>query len=361
MTETGGRNRQWRLARHPDGLPTPENWTLTESAVPEPGPNQVLARAIYLDVAPYMRARISPQKNYAAGVKPGELMLGGGIGEVLVSNSKEYRPGDYVVSDFAFGWQEYAVLRPNAIRRADPASAPLPYWMEALGLNGLTSYFALFHATRARAGDTVVVSAAAGSVGQITGQLAALAGCRTVGVTSSAEKAAWCREIGYEEVVLYRDEADLAAAIARACPRGADVYVDNTAGVIHDAVLQNLAPHARIALVGSVSLAAQFGRPDVGPRFLRQLLIARATVQGFLVSDYQDRYEEARRRLALWVGSGAVRSRFDIADGIEAMPDAFLRLLTSRNVGKQLVRCGPDPTQNGAEWASRMVGVRDAA
>jgi NADPH-dependent curcumin reductase CurA len=344
MTQQGTTNRQWRLARHPEGLPTPDDWTLVESPMPQAGPDQMLVRAIYLDVAPYMRGRISPQKNYAAGVKPGELMLGGGIGEVVASNCKEYTAGDYVVSDFAFGWQEYAVLRPNAVRRADPSTAALPYWMEALGLNGLTSYFALLDAARARAGDTVLVSAAAGSVGQITGQLAKIAGCRAVGVTSSSEKAAWCREIGYDDVVTYRDEPDLVAAIARACPRGVDVYIDNTAGVIHDAALQNLAPHARISLVGSVSLAARFGKPDVGPRFLRQLLIARASMHGFLVSDYQDRYGEARRRLAQWVSSGVLKSKFDIAEGIEALPGAFLRLLTSRNVGKQLVRCGADPT-----------------
>lgn len=346
MTDATAINRQWRLARYPEGIPRPDDWTLVESPIPEAGPNQMLVRAIYLDVAPYMRARMSPQKNYAAGVKPGDVMLGGGIGEVLTSSCREFRAGDFVVSDFGFGWQEYAVLRPNAVRRADPAAAPLPYWMEALGLNGLTSYFALYHAADARAGDTVVVSAAAGSVGQITGQLARLAGCRPVGVTSSAEKAAWCREIGYDDVVLYRGETDLAAAIGKACPRGVDVYIDNTAGPIHDAVLQNLAPHARIALVGSVSLAGQFGKPDIGPRFPRQLLIARATMRGFLVSDYQDRYEDARRRLAAWIASGALKSKFDIAAGIKAMPDAFLRLLTSRNIGKQLVRCGSDPTQS---------------
>lgn len=343
MSDAARINRQWRLVRYPEGLPRPDDWTLVEGEMPQPGPGELLARAVYLDVAPYMRGRISPLKNYAGGVKPGEVMLGGGIGEVVVSNCRDYRPGDYVVSDFAFGWQEYAVFKPRAVRRADPQLAPLPYWMEALGLNGLTAYFALFDAARARAGDTVLVSAAAGSVGQITGQLAAIAGCRAVGVTSSAEKAAWCREIGYDEAIAYRDAPDLVAAIGRACPRGVDVYIDNTAGPIHDAALQNLAPRARIALVGSISLAARFGEPDVGPRYLRQLLIARATVQGFLVSDYQDRYEEARRRLAQWVGSGALASRFDMAEGIGSLPDAFLRLLTSRNTGKQLVRCGPDP------------------
>lgn len=336
-------NKQWRLAAYPDGLPSEDNWTLAEAPVPEPGPNQMLVRAIYLDVAPYMRGRISPQKNYAAGVKPGDVMIGGGVGEVVRSNSRDYQPGDIVVTDFSFGWQQFAVLRPTVVRRVDPQLAPLPVWLEALGLNGMTAFFALIDAARVRPGDTVVVSAAAGSVGQITGQLAKISGCRAVGVTSSPDKAAWCREIGYDEVVAYRAEPDLVAAIAKVCPRGIDVYIDNTAGAIHDAVIQNLAPHARIALVGSISLAGQFGQPDIGPRFLRQILIARATMQGFLVSDYQDRYAQVRQRLGDWYRTGALKSKFDIAKGIEAMPQAFLRLLRSQNLGKQLVQVGAEP------------------
>jgi NADPH-dependent curcumin reductase CurA len=338
-----GSQKQWRLASYPEGLPSEENWTLSEGPVPQPGPNQMLVRAIYLDVAPYMRGRISPQKNYAAGVKPGDVMLGGGIGEVVQSNAKQYKPGDIVVSDFAFGWQEYAALSPSGVRRVDPALAPLPYWMEAFGLNGLTAYFALLESARIKAGDTVVISAAAGSVGQIAGQIAKLAGCRTVGITSSSEKVASCRELGYDDVVSYPAEADLPAAIAKACPRGVDVYIDNTAGVISDAVMQNLAAHARIALVGSISLAGKFGQPDIGPRFHRQTLIARATIKGFLVSDYQTLYGEARDRLVAWYRAGVLKSKFDIVKGIENTPKAFLRLLNSQNMGKQLVQVTDEP------------------
>ena len=336
-------NRRWRLASYPEGMPTEGNWTLTEAPVPEPGHDQMLVRAIYLDVAPYMRGRISPQKNYAAGVAPGEVMIGGGIGEVVRSNCRDYGPGDIVVTDHSFGWQEYALLRASNSRRVDPRFAPLPYWLDAFGMNGMTAYFALLDTAGARPGDTVVVSAAAGSVGQIAGQLARIAGCRAVGITSSPEKAAWCRDIGYEEVVNYRAESDLAAAVARACPRGVDVFIDNTAGPIHDAVVQNLALRARIAIVGAVSLASRFGMPDIGPRFHRQLLIARATLRGFLVSDYQDRYAEARARMADWYRAGALKSRFDVARGLEEMPRAFLRLLNSENLGKQLVQVGKEP------------------
>ncbi len=335
-------NRQWRLRSYPDGLPTADTFVLGESPVSEPGPNEMLVRAIYLDVAPYMRGRISPQKNYARGVALGEVMIGGGVGEVIESNCKGYKPGAIVVTDFSFGWQEYALLRPAVVRRVDPQLAPLPYWLDALGLNGMTAYFALVEAARMAPGDTVIVSAAAGSVGQIAGQIAKLGGCRAVAITSSPEKLASCRALGYDDGVDYRAQKDLKAAIAQACPSGVDVFIDNTGGPIHDAVIQNLATHARIAVVGAVSLAAQFGKPDIGPRFLRQILIARASIRGFLVSDYQSRYDEARTRLGDWYRAGALKSRFDIAQGIERMPNAFLRLFSSENTGKQLVQAGAE-------------------
>ncbi len=342
MTTLPSTNKQWRLASYPEGMPTEANWALSEGPMPQPGPDQMLARAIYLDVAPYMRGRISPQKNYAAGIAPGDVMIGGGIGEVIQSNSKHYKPGDIVVTDHGFGWQAYSVLRPSAVRRVDRGLAPLPYWLDALGLNGMTAYFALLDAARMKAGDTVVISAAAGSAGQIAGQIVKLGGCRAVGVTSSPEKMAWCKELGYDEVVSYRVEPDLRAAIARACPRGVDVYIDHTGGPIHDAVMHNLATNARIVIVGSISLASKFGQPDIGLRFQRQILIARATIKGFLVSDYQNQ-TDARSRMGEWYRAGLIKSKFDIAQGIEAMPGAFLRLLTSQNLGKQLVQVGDEP------------------
>ena len=339
---SGGANRQWRLASYPEGMPTAANWTLSESPMPEAGPNQLLARAIYLDVAPYMRGRISPQKNYAAGVAVGDVMIGGGIGEVVQSNAKQFKPGDIVVTDHGFGWQTFSVLRPTAVRKVDRELAALPYWLDALGLNGMTAYFALLDAGQMKPGDTVVISAAAGSVGQIAGQIAKLGGARALGITSSAEKVAACRERGFADAIDYRAEPDLCAAVAKACPRGADVFIDNTGGPLHDAVMQNLATRARVVIVGSISLAAKFGQPDIGLRFQRQILIARATVRGFLVSDYANQ-DEARSRMGAWLRAGLLQSRFDIAKGIESMPEAFLRLLTSRNLGKQLVQVAEEP------------------
>jgi NADPH-dependent curcumin reductase CurA len=331
-------NRQWRLARHPQGMPKADDWVLEEGPVPEPGPGQVLLASRLLDVAPYMRGRISAQRNYAAGVGPGDVMVGGAVAEVLRSNVPGYAPGDLVVSDFDFGWQDYAVLEPAKLRRVDTTLAAPEYWLDALGLNGLTAYFGLFAAAAMRAGDTVAVSAASGSVGQLVGQLARMAGGRTIAITSTAEKVAACRALGFDDGVAYRDTDDLPGALRALCPDGIDVYFDNTVGPILDAVLQNLAAHARITICGTVSLAGTFGAPDTGERFWRQVLVARARIQGFLVLDYAARYDEARTRLTRWVREGRIRQRFDIAEGLERTPEAFIRLLTSRNTGKQLVR-----------------------
>ena len=243
-----------------------------------------------------------------------------------------------MVTDFSFGWQQFAVVSPEVVRRVDPELAPLPCWLDFLGLNGVTAYFGLLDAAEMKPGDTVIISAAAGSVGQI----AKLSGCRAIAITSSEEKIARCIELGYDAGINYRTQPDLAAAIIRACPDGVDVFFDNTAGPIHDAVMQNLATNARITVCGTVSLADKFGQPDMGPRFMRQILVARARVQGFLVTDYQQRFQLAWSRLAAWHRAGTLKSQFDIAEGIESAPNAFLRVLTSKNLGKQLVRVGPE-------------------
>jgi len=336
-------NRQWQLARYPEGMPQADDWQLVEAAIPEPGVGELLARAIYLDVAPYMRGRISPQKNYAAGVAPGDVMIGGAIAEVIESHHSDYKAGDLVVTEFDFGWQDFAVLKPNQIRRIDVQLAPLPCWLDLLGLNGITAYFGLFEAAQLRPGDTVAVSAAAGSVGQIVGQLAKLAGCRAIALTSSQQKLDGCKEFGYDDGIAYRDCEDITQALRECCPDGVDVYFDNTAGPLHDAVMQNLAPHARITICGTVSLADKFGQADIGPRFLRQILVARARIQGFLVLDYQARYQDAWNRLAHWHQEGLIRQRFDISEGLETTPAAFLRLLHSKNTGKQLVQVSATP------------------
>lgn len=330
-------NRQWRLANYPDGMPTEDNWIMSKSSIPEPGENEVVAEAIYLDVAPYMRGRISPQKNYTSGVGLGDLMVGGAIGQVVNSNVVDYPVGQLIVTG-NFGWQEYAALKPNEMRKVDTEIAPLPCWFDFMGTNGITAYFGLIEVGSMKVGDTVVISAAAGSVGQIAGQIAKLSGCRVIAITSSEEKLAWCQKIGYDDGINYKTEPNLVDAITRVCPNGVDLYFDNTAGPIHDAVMQNLATFARIVVCGTVSLADRFDEPDIGERFLRRILVARARVQGFIVDDYQNRHQEAWKCLANWYQRGLLNCEYDIIQDIHSMPSAFLRLLNSQNLGKQLVQ-----------------------
>jgi len=335
-------NRQWRLASYPDGMPAEDNWAISEGPIPEAGPETVLVKAIYLDVAPYMRGRISPQQNYTAGVRPGDLMVGGAIGQVVDSKADDYPVGQLVVTG-NFGWQEYAVLKPTTMRKVDAEIAPLPCWFDFMGTNGVTAYFGLVEVGGMKASDTVVISAAAGSVGQIAGQIAKLSGCRVIAITSSEQKLARCRQIGYDDGINYRTEPDLSAAIARVCPDGVDVYFDNTAGPIHDAVMQNLATFARIIVCGTVSLADRFEQPDIGERFLRRVLVSRARIQGFISGDFQHRHQEGWSRLADWYRQGKLKCEYDIVEGITNMPSAFMRLLTSQNLGKQLVQVSPPP------------------
>lgn len=331
-------NRRWLLANHPEGMPVAEDWRLDAVPVAAPGPGEMLVRSLWLSVDPYMRGRIAKGANYAAGVSVGAVMHGGGVGVVLASNAPGFAPGD-IVESMDFGWQTHPVIGPAGARKVDPDLAPVQTALGVLGLPGLTAYFTMLETARVTAGDCVVISAASGAVGQIAGQLARKAGARrVVGLAGSDAKCAWCRqELGYDIAINHHD-VDLAGAIRAACPEGVDVFLDNTAGPIHDAVMQTLALNARVVICGTVALAGRLGQPDIGPRFLRQILVARATVQGFLLFDHAARYDIGRTRLAGWLRSGDLVTRDDVVDGIEKMPDAFLNLLHGRNFGKMLVR-----------------------
>jgi NADPH-dependent curcumin reductase CurA len=335
-------NRRWLLARHPEGMPAPADWRMESVPVPDPGPGQILVKAKWLSVDPYMRGRISPATNYTKGVAVGELMQGGGVGEVVASNHPAWKVGE-VAEAMSFGWQEWAVLTPDGagpagVNRIDPKLAPIESSLSWLGMPAVTAYFGLIEVGRARPGDTVVVSAASGAVGQLVGQIARLAGARAVAIAGSDDKLAWCRQIGYAAAINYKKAADLPAAVKAACPQGVDVFFDNTGGTIHDAVMKNLATGARVVICGRIALAAQFGKPDLGERFMGQLIVTRASVHGFLAFDWWHRRGEALARLAQWQREGNIRFKEDVLDGIERMPEAFLRLLDGTNFGKQLVR-----------------------
>lgn len=339
---TNAINRRWVLASYPAGMPTVDTWRLEEAPVPEPGPGQILVRTRWLSVDPYMRGRIAPGANYAAGVGLGELMQGGGVGEVVASAHPAWKVGD-IVESMQFGWQDWALLTPGlpgpaGVRKVDPALAPIESALSWLGMPGMTAYLGLLEVGRPRPGDTLVVSAASGAVGQLVIQIAKIAGCRVVAIAGSAEKLAWCREIGADAVIDHRGAGDLAAAVRAACPGGVNVFFDNTAGPIHDAVMKNLAVGARVVICGRVALADRFGQPDMGERFVADFIVTRAVMQGFVVFDWWHRRDEALERLARWHGEGRIRFREDVVEGIAEVPAAFLRLLEGRNFGKQLVK-----------------------
>jgi NADPH-dependent curcumin reductase len=336
MSPTADVNRQVRLKSRPDGIPRSEHFEIVEVAVPEIGDGQFLVRNQYLSVEPAMRGWVSAVANYSKPVGVGEVMRSFSAGAVVKSRHPGYAEGDAVMG--MLGWQDYAASNgANITRKIKETDLPLSLSLGVLGLNGVTAYFGLLDVGQPRPGDTVVVSTAAGAVGSAVGQIAKLMGCRTVGIAGGAVKTKICMDdFGFDASVDYK-AGKLAEALAAACPRGVDVYFDNTAGAISDAVLAQLAIGARVVICGTASVSS-WDPPPQGPRVERHLLVKRARMSGFLAFDYQHRYEEAIARLAAWVRDGRLRYREDIADGIEHCPGAIAELYRGENLGKRLIR-----------------------
>lgn len=336
-------NRQVRLASRPEGIPQAGHFAIAAEPVGDPGPGQVLVRNAYLSVDPAMRGWVNAAANYSAPVAVGAVMRSFAVGRVAASRDGRWREGDAVTG--LFGWQEWALLEAGAIERAvdrgPTAGLPISTALGVLGLNGLTAYFGLLEVGQPRPGDTVLVSTAAGAVGSVVGQIARVAGCRTVGVAGGPAKVALCRDaFGYDAAIDYRADG-WEDALAVACPEGVDVYFDNTAGRISDAALGLLRPGARVVICGTASVA-DWAPPPLGPRVERALLVKRARMQGFLAFDWRHRTDEALARLAPWVRDGRVQYREEILDGIERAPDAIAGLYRGENTGKRLIRVGPD-------------------
>jgi NADPH-dependent curcumin reductase CurA len=333
-------NRQVRLKARPTGIPQASHFEIVEAPVPEPRDGQVLVRNLYLSVDPAMRGWVNAAANYSEPVAIGAVMRSLAAGRVEVSHHPDFSPGD-LVSGW-FGWQDYAAVDASAIdRKVTDSDLPLSTALGVLGLNGVTAYFGLLEVGQPRAGETVVVSTAAGSVGSCVGQIARLKGCRTVGIAGGPEKVRLCREaFGFDAAVDYKN-GDLDAALAAACPQGADVYFDNTAGPISDAVHRHLRVGARVIICGTASIAS-WDPPPQGPRVERNLLVKRLRMQGFVVLDYKARYPEAIAALAQWIREGRLRYREDILEGIEHAPGSIAALYRGENLGKQLIRVAPE-------------------
>ncbi len=339
MPET---NRRLVLKSRPDGIPGPEHFELGEAEITEPDAGQVLVRNVYLSVDPAQRGWVNAVANYSKPVGIGEVMRAFAVGEVVRSDADALPEGSFVTG--MLGWQDYTVAEPKALRRIDPAVAPISAYLGVLGINGLSAYFGLLDICQPKPGETVVVSTAAGAVGSGVGQIARISGCRAVGITGSAEKVAMCREVfGYDAAIDYKGSRDLAAELGAACPDGIDVYFDNTGGAISNTVMGMINIGARIVVCGTAA-TANWDPPPTGPRIERSILVKRARIQGFLIFDHASKFDEATARLAGWIDDGSLVYREDITEGIENAPAVLAGLYEGRNTGKALVRIRPDPT-----------------
>ncbi len=328
-------SRRIVLASRPAGFPKDSDFRLEEAPVPSAGGGECVIQVSYLSVDPYMRGRISGRKSYAASVPVGGVMVGGAVGKVIESKSDRFAVGDYAVGNL--GWQEYAALPASELRKVNLSLAPLSAWVGVVGMPGLTAYFGLLHVAGVEAGETVCVSAAAGAVGSVVGQIAKIKGCRAVGIAGSEEKCRWLRETaGFDAVVDYKNE-DVFSALKTACPDGIDVYFDNVGGPVTDAVFPHLNVRSRIAVCGQISQYNAVDAPQ-GPRILWHFIVKRIRAEGFLVFDFADRHDAALRELAGWASSGKIKYRETIAEGIENAPGAFISMLRGGNIGKQIVK-----------------------
>lgn len=337
MTEL---NTQVLLRSRPEAMPVEENFEIVQRPRPRPAGGQVLCRTIYLSVDPYMRGRMSAAKSYAEPAKVGEPMVGGTVSQIVESKNPQFHEGEFVLGQD--GWQAFAVSDGKNLRKLDPSEAPISWSLGVLGMPGLTAYVGLLDIGKPKAGETVVVSAAAGAVGSVAGQIARIKGCYVVGTAGSDQKCAYVtNELGFDACINYKS-ADLRTALNETCPNGIDVYVDNVGGAVLDAVLQHVNVHARIPLIGSISQYNE-AKPTHGPN-LRPVLTNRVLIQGIIIFDHVQRTPDFLRDVSQWLRDGKIRYRQDVVHGLENAPRAFIGMLKGENIGKRIVQVSADPT-----------------
>ena len=338
----GERNREIRLAARPVGVPKESDFELAETDVPRPAEGEVLVRNAYMSVDPYMRSRMNETKSYVPSFQIGKPLQGGAVGQVVESRSEALAEGDWVNS--MLGWREYYVADGKALMKIDPGGAPVSTALGVLGMPGLTAYVGLLDIGEPKEGETVFVSAASGAVGSVVGQIAKLKGCRAIGSAGSAEKVSYLTdELGFDAAFNYR-EVRLADALRDACPDGIDVFFENVGGEHLEAALANMNTFGRVVLCGLVS---QYNatEPPAGPRNFPQVLVSRLLLKGFIISDHFDRLPAFFADMGRWVAEGKVKYRETVIEGIENAPKAFIGLLAGENLGKMLVKVGPDPAE----------------
>ncbi|MCP8465767.1 NADP-dependent oxidoreductase [Pseudomonas sp. ZM23] len=328
-------NRQFQLAQRPVGAATRDTFAYVETPVGEPGPGQILVQNQYLSLDPAMRGWMNDAKSYIAPVAIGEVMRALGVGKVIASQHPDFKVGDEV--NGALGVQDYFLGEPKGFYKVDSQRAPLPLYLSALGMTGMTAYFGFLDVGKPQAGDTVVVSGAAGAVGSVVGQIAKIKGCRVVGIAGGADK---CRylidELGFDGAIDYKAE-DVNAGLKRECPKGVNVFFDNVGGDILDAVLARLAPKARVVICGAIS---QYNNKESvrGPANYLSLLVNRARMEGMVVMDYAQRFPEGFKDMAGWIATGELKSKEDIVEGLETFPETLAKLFSGENFGKLVLK-----------------------
>jgi NADPH-dependent curcumin reductase len=340
------KNRQILLASRPRGEPSPDNFKLVETAVPEAGPGQMLLHTIYLSLDPYMRGRMNAGASYAQPVEVGEVMEGSAVCAVVKSNLPHYMAGDIVVA--GTGWQEYSLSDGEGVQKVDAALGPISYALGVLGMPGLTAYSGLLNVGKPQPGETLVVAAASGAVGSVVGQIAKVKGCRVIGIAGGEQKCRFVREeLGFDGCLDHR-QPNLAERLQAACANGIDIYFENVGGAVFDAVLPLLNNFARIPVCG---LIAHYNAtelpagPDRVPLLMRNILAKRLTFRGFIVFDYSSQFRDFITDMSGWLREGRVKYREDITDGLENAPRELIGLLKGENFGKKLIRVSPDPTK----------------
>lgn len=328
--------KRYYLAERPDGVPDDDTFDLRTVELGDPGAGELLVKIRYLSVDPYMRGRMDAGESYAEPWAVDEPLEGAAVGEVVDETGTEFSAGDTVVGNMS--WSEYHLADADGLQRIETGALPVSTALGVLGMPGRTAYFGTREVLEPRAGDTVVVSAAAGAVGSVVGQLAKLQGARVVGFAGSDEKCEVVEEaFGFDACINYKATDDYVEALAEAAPEGVDGYFDNVGGPITDAVFAHLNVDARVAVCGQIALYNAEEQPT-GPRKLGKLIETRARVQGLLVGDFAPRFEEATADLAEWVAAGDIEYRESVVEGIENAPDAFLGLFEGENIGKQVVQ-----------------------
>ena len=322
------------LASRPTGAPTAAQFQFETRELSAPTAGQVLLKTLYVSVDPYMRGRMSAAKSYVAPFEVGQPIAGGVVAEVVESQNDKLPVGSVVVG--ALPWQEYSLSDGQGLNRVPTGPAPISYYLGLLGMPGLTAYFGLLDICQPKAGETVVVSGAAGAVGMVVGQLAKIQGARVIGTAGSDEKVVYLKALGFDEAINYKT-ADIPAALAAAAPNGVDCYFDNVGGAITDAVYDLLNKHARIAICGQISTYNATETP-VGPRPEGKLLKTSTKLQGFIVSDYLSRWPEGVQQLGEWYGQGKLKFEETVTEGFDQIPAAFLGLFQGENTGKAIVK-----------------------